>query len=36
MSWETVDRWVGPNVRFAGLLIVLVVGVLGVAHAAAM
>ncbi len=36
MSWDIVERWVGPNVRYAGFVIVLVVGVLGVAHAAAM
>lgn len=34
MNWENVERWAEKNVRYVGFILVLVVGVLGVANAA--
>lgn len=34
MNWEKIERWAESNIRYVGLVLVLVVGVMGVANAA--
>lgn len=34
MNWDRVERWAEKNTRYVGFLLILTVGVMGVAHAA--
>ncbi len=35
MNWDNIERWAEKNTRYVGFFVVLIVGVLGIVHAAA-